>query len=409
MKTSHHGLKLSGGPFENAKVKAAVILPAGTELSSRLLTGIYHFMDEESRFDVQEIVFREQEALPLTRRWLHINAAIVWTDRRHRWVNQLVDSHIPVVNCNRDLAGETGVVSLSIDQTLTCEIVLNHLLSRRIRQFAAVGVNFEQRPHTADRCRELIMTAAARGWTTAMHEISGEHPDTDRRRISEVWQEKELLSFLQSLIKPAAVWCENDYVARMVCNAVQHLKLAIPDQIAVMGVGNNRIATSSRPAISSFPLPIEDCGNAAARAVFEWTVSGKVPADLVVPPSTRVIARDTTREMNDDDRTIEESLEIIEQEACDGLSVQQLCDRVGLSRMTLTKRFHAIHSITPGEQIRLVKIENAKRLLSQSDKSVADIAMGIGFSDQSKFGKFFKRETGTTPSAFRQASTWRSD
>lgn len=53
------------------------------------------------------------------------------------------------------------------------------------------------------------------------------------------------------------------------------------------------------------------------------------------------------------------------------------------------------------EYINMVRIEESKRLLSNTDFSIIDIAIAIGFEDQSYFSKVFKKYTGLTPKQFR--------
>lgn len=53
------------------------------------------------------------------------------------------------------------------------------------------------------------------------------------------------------------------------------------------------------------------------------------------------------------------------------------------------------------EYLNMVRIEESKRLLANSDFSIIDIAVAIGFEDQSYFSKVFKKYTGLTPKQFR--------
>lgn len=53
------------------------------------------------------------------------------------------------------------------------------------------------------------------------------------------------------------------------------------------------------------------------------------------------------------------------------------------------------------EYLNLVRIEESKRLLITTEFSIIDIAIGIGFEDQSYFSKVFKKYTGVTPKQFR--------
>ena len=55
-----------------------------------------------------------------------------------------------------------------------------------------------------------------------------------------------------------------------------------------------------------------------------------------------------------------------------------------------------------GAWIDIVRIQRAKRLLSETRQSIIDIAATVGIEDQSYFSRLFKKETGLTPSAFRK-------
>ena len=53
------------------------------------------------------------------------------------------------------------------------------------------------------------------------------------------------------------------------------------------------------------------------------------------------------------------------------------------------------------EYLNMVRIEESKRLLANTDYSVIDIAIATGFEDQSYFSKVFKKYTGLTPKQYR--------
>lgn len=53
------------------------------------------------------------------------------------------------------------------------------------------------------------------------------------------------------------------------------------------------------------------------------------------------------------------------------------------------------------EYLNMVRVEESKRLLSNTDYSIIDIAVAVGFEDQSYFSKVFKKYTGVTPKQFR--------
>ena len=57
---------------------------------------------------------------------------------------------------------------------------------------------------------------------------------------------------------------------------------------------------------------------------------------------------------------------------------------------------------SPGHILRQEIALEAKRLLIHSELTAAEIGFKLGFDDPSYFGRFFKRESGLSPTAFRQ-------
>ena len=57
--------------------------------------------------------------------------------------------------------------------------------------------------------------------------------------------------------------------------------------------------------------------------------------------------------------------------------------------------------LTPAE-IRRVRLEEAKRLLVETDRSIADISRATGFGHQDLFSRVFRRSVGQTPTQFRR-------
>lgn len=83
------------------------------------------------------------------------------------------------------------------------------------------------------------------------------------------------------------------------------------------------------------------------------------------------------------------------------LTVQQYADMLAVTSTHLTQTIKEITGKTTMEIIRSKQILETKRLLVHTNMSVTEISAYMGFADQSYFTKFFKRETGRTPLAFR--------
>ncbi len=76
---------------------------------------------------------------------------------------------------------------------------------------------------------------------------------------------------------------------------------------------------------------------------------------------------------------------------------------VSVSPQMLNAKFIEALGCTPGHAIRHARLEHAKQYLAASDNTIADVAGLCGYSEQSKFSNFFKRQTGMTPMQFRKA------
>lgn len=87
-------------------------------------------------------------------------------------------------------------------------------------------------------------------------------------------------------------------------------------------------------------------------------------------------------------------------------SLRYYAARLGYSQSTLSRACLAVEG-RPAKQVidRRVGLE-AQRLLAHSAASVAEIAHQLGFSETTNFVKFFRRMTGRTPRAFRDAMTY---
>ncbi|MBZ6532669.1 AraC family transcriptional regulator [Acinetobacter seifertii] len=84
------------------------------------------------------------------------------------------------------------------------------------------------------------------------------------------------------------------------------------------------------------------------------------------------------------------------------ISLEELAQQVGLSRYAIIRLFKANVGLTPHAfQINL-KINRARELLKQGI-SLVELAVNLGFSDQSHFHKAFKAHTGVTPRQFQLA------
>ena len=83
------------------------------------------------------------------------------------------------------------------------------------------------------------------------------------------------------------------------------------------------------------------------------------------------------------------------------LDVAQVAAFVGLSPGYFSNLFREVVGVTFREHLNRVRIEESKHLLLSTEDSLADIAVAVGFPDQSYFCKVFKKAVGLPPGKFR--------
>ncbi len=84
------------------------------------------------------------------------------------------------------------------------------------------------------------------------------------------------------------------------------------------------------------------------------------------------------------------------------ITLNELCRSFRCSKSTLMNTFRAAYGVTIGKYLTDVRIGHARRMLTDTDCSVREIAQECGFSDQGYFTKVFSASTGFSPTEFRR-------
>jgi AraC family transcriptional regulator len=91
----------------------------------------------------------------------------------------------------------------------------------------------------------------------------------------------------------------------------------------------------------------------------------------------------------------------VDSHLADSISLGSMAEVAGLSRFHFSRAFCHATGLPPAAYVARQRVDCAKRLLSESELPVADIAIQSGFSCHTSFCTAFRRATGTTPTAFR--------
>lgn len=88
------------------------------------------------------------------------------------------------------------------------------------------------------------------------------------------------------------------------------------------------------------------------------------------------------------------------------VSLEELAGVAGLSVAHFARAFKAMTGATPYRYLITRRVELAKRLMMDGERSLAEIALDCGFASQQHFTRLFAQITGTPPGRWRQRARW---
>jgi LacI family transcriptional regulator len=219
------------------------------------------------------------------------------------------------------------------------------------------------------------------------------------------WEnDQQLLSrWIKALPKPAGVFATNDVRGQHVLNACASENIAVPEEVAVVGVDNDELLCGlCNPPLSSVIPDPERIGFEAA----DWLdqlMNGAMPTtDQIEIPPLGIAVRQSSDIVAIPDADVAAALRYIREHACDGATVDDLLKRVSVSRSWLERNFRKHLNRSPNAEIRNVQVKRCIQLLTTTDLSLQKIAELTGFKHPEYMSVVFKRLTGKTPGQFRK-------
>ena len=297
---------------------------------------------------------------------------------------------VPVVNVS-GRSSPAGVPHVDMDNRAACELVVDYFFQRGYRNFAFCGnPRFEWSTWREDLLRERLASERIKLATF-------QFPDEPRGMAA-------LSAWLQSLPKPIALLACNDLCGRHVLEACEMSGIAVPEDIAVLGVDDDDIlCTLCRPQLSSIVPDTEGIGYRAAQTLHalmrgESKLDGK---QLVRPLSVRT--RESTDSAASSDWHVSQALRFIHGHATREISVGDVVVQAHTSRRFLEKQFQAIVGRSLHDEILRVRIETAQRLLATTTMPLKEVASRSGIGRADYLSSVFRQKLATSPSEYRKA------
>lgn len=86
----------------------------------------------------------------------------------------------------------------------------------------------------------------------------------------------------------------------------------------------------------------------------------------------------------------------------EGIALNDKLRDIGIYQKRMVDVFKSEYGMTPKNYTDTLRLQEAERLLKNTNDEVIDIAYAVGFSSLSAFYRFFEEQKGTSPSAFRK-------
>lgn len=307
----------------------------------------------------------------------------------------LVRSRLPVVNLSGQFATHR-LAWVNTDDFRVGEMAAQHLWDRGYRHFAYCG----NRTHEAAQRRRASFREQVRrrGGTFADRNLARRQealpfPDTVRC---------ELARWVSALPQPVGILGFNDRVVLELAQACSLAGLAVPQQVALVGVGNDLTRLEFAPTeITSIELPTQQIGYRAAQVAFDLLRGKPSPGEVRLPPP-KIVTRRSTDHFAVADEHVMLALDYIREQRCNTIYVDDIARAAGLSRRVLERRFRASLGISVYEQVQRAHLEQAQELMADPSLSLAEIAHASGYESPQHLNLAFRRLAHASPGEYRR-------
>lgn len=211
-----------------------------------------------------------------------------------------------------------------------------------------------------------------------------------------------LTRWLKALPKPIGVVACDDRVGERVLAACHWAGIRVPDEIGVVGIGNDElICEMTQPRLSSVVLPTRKIGWMGAEMLDRLMTKEKVEEKWIALPPLDVVSRTSTDRLLAARPTVVKALEFMRAESSRPVGVDQVAEAAGVSRRTLERVFVADIGKTVHDYFVQLRMEGAKQLLRKTDIPLSEIPPQSGYLSLSAFVQMFTSHVGMTPREYR--------
>ncbi len=389
--------KVEQTPESSPERRPSVALIVETSLGSGrdILRGIARYLHEHRTWSVyHEVRSLEDGFPPALVDWM--GDGIIARISTRQIGERIARANIPTVDV-LGMVPELGLPVVHVDDQAVAGLAAEHLLARGFRSFGFVG--FRDANWSSNRRDAFVSAVTLDGRPCSVIEEA-------RRPPLEDWEDflGRLTAWIDGLPKPAGIMLASDQLGPAVLEACRRVPVAVPDEVAVIGVDDDEpLCVVSDPPLSSVRPDHFRVGYQAASLLDRMLNGESPPVKPILVPPLGVTTRLSTEVLALDDRTVADALRYIRENAVHGIKVDHVVEAVSMSRSVLQRRFREQLGRTIHDEILRVRLDTAKSMLADTDLPISVVAERCGFRHQEYLGAVFRHRLSTTPARFRRA------
>ncbi|RXK56336.1 DNA-binding transcriptional regulator [Oleiharenicola lentus] len=372
--------------------KVALLIETSNTYARELLHGIRAWLREQKPWNIRLSEQGRGAGLP---GWLAgwRGDGIIARVTSRRMASALRDTGLPVVDVAAALP-EPVFPRVATDSRAATRLALDHLMERGFRHFAYCGD--ERFWWSGLREQYFEQQVRATGRTCGLFRLG-------KPRVTADGEQHELVAWLRELPKPVGILTCYDVCGQQVLEACSEAELAVPEQVAVIGVHNDELLCDlCEPPLTSVIPNARRAGYEAASLLARLMEGERVPVEARLIEPVGVAQRQSTDVVAVNDPKVSAAVRFIRANVDSGIDVSDVLRAVPMSRTLLERRFKSLLGHTPHEHILRTRLARVRAMLVETDLPVALIAERTGFEHTEYLSVAFRRETGLTPSAYRQ-------
>lgn len=375
--------------------RVCLLIDTSTSWGTRLIKGVSRHAQEAGDWLIHVEPWGRYERFRVPQGW--DGHGLIARVNHQILADEIAATGLPAVNLSWFPFCNGRVARCTVDPFVSGQIAADYFLSAGHKQFAFCGP-LQHLGYPDLFGQSFCDVLRKRGFSCHVYET----PGGDQQSIAWGTLLASLVDWLKKLPRPVAMLCWSAARGRQVTEACHYAGIRVPDEVAVLGGDHDELMSYiSSPPLSTIDQPAEQIGYEAARLLDGMMRGKKARRRPLYFPPMRIIVRHSTDTLAIDDEIVRDALQFIQRRAHEGIRVSDVVRELAVARRALEQRFVRLIGRTPAAEIRRVRIEAAKRMLVETDRSIAQISRATGFGHQDLFSRVFRRSVGLTPSQFR--------